>query len=70
MLVQAMIVTTRWNVSSFMNAPLKMVISATKPLSPGSPRFARPAMTYPTARKGMTFIRPLSSRMSRVCVRP
>ena len=43
--VQAMIVTTRWNVSLSMNAPLKIVISATNPLRPGRPRFARPAMT-------------------------
>ena len=43
--VQAMTVTTRWQVSSCMKAPVKMVISATKPLRPGSPRLARPAMT-------------------------
>ena len=68
--VQAMTVTTRWNVSAFINAPLKMVISATKPLRPGSPRLARPAITYPTARNGITFISPPSWRMSRVWVRP
>ena len=53
-----------------LNAPTKTVISAMKPLNPGSPRLASPAMTYPTARNGIIFIRPRIWRMSRVWVRP
>ena len=63
-------VTVRWNMSFTSNAPTNIVISATKPLNPGRPRLASPAITYPTARNGIIFMRPRIWRMSRVCVRP
>lgn len=43
--VQASIVMIRWNKSACWKDPTKIVISATKPLSPGNPSEARPAMT-------------------------
>ena len=67
---QATIVKTRWNVSVCSNEPTNTVISATNPLSPGSPSDASPAITKQTLKNGITFIRPPISRTSRVWVRP
>ena len=36
-----MTVHTRWNVSGCWNEPVKMVISAMKPLSPGNPKIGK-----------------------------
>ena len=52
-----------------LNEPTNNVNSAMKPLNPGNPSEARPAITNIVATIGMRAARPRSAGISRVCAR-
>ena len=59
-LAQEAMVAMRYQVSACCQLPMKMVISDTNPLKPGSPREHKPAITNMDEMKGMIFNRPPS----------
>jgi len=66
---QANIVARRYISPARCQEPMKTVISATKPLRPGSPNEHKPASTNMVDTNGIIFINPPSRSTSLVCVR-